>query len=165
VLSNTNLFTRAEQKLMAEIREKFKNVTTNTAPAGTRLTGTNKSYVFLDPQDSTLRHYQYENSGDYVEILFTDYDGKGEKAKVAFFVAKNGDGYEMLFDGTFRQFKNGQLDGLWIDCEDGHCAALMRFVNGKAVGKWLMWNRGGDEYMEADFEKPFDYFGHLSIHP
>lgn len=160
VISNTNLFSPSERELIKAVPFKFKNVTVNSAPEKTVCVGTNNSYALLSGV-FLIRRYQYTNSGDQVEVIFYNAPSSKERAIGVSFRTKLGDGYEELFNQTFRQFKHGRLDGLWVDFDRGHCAAWMRFKDGKAFGKWLVWDRTGSLYMKMEFKEPYDFIGHL----
>lgn len=165
IISNTNLFSPAEQKLLAELPLEYKDVTTNSPPKSSIFIGIDKSENPFFMEGFTIGRFQYTNSGDQFEIIFNNYgNGKGRAIGVSL-RTKSGDGYEALFNGTFRQFKHWQLDGLWVDFDRGHCAAWMRFKDGNAIGKWLVWNQSGSLYMEAEFKEPFDFIGHLNFSP
>lgn len=165
IISNTNLFSLDEQKLMKEIPLKYKNVTTNSAPTDSKFVGIGLGSFWLD--GFTIERFHQTNSEAQVEVFFDKHNGR--VAGVSF-RTKSGDGYDVSFYDrgvieSFRQFKHGQLDGLWADFDGDHCSAWMRFSNGKAIGKWLVWNRTGSLYMEAEFKQPFDFIGHLNFSP
>ena len=166
ILSNTNLFTPDEQKLLTEISFEYKNVTTNSGPSGSVFVGLDKdNFAFTGDYEFAL--FRYTNSEAQVKVFF-DKNGKG-KASWIRFRTQAGNGYDASFYkngiAAFRQFKHKQLNGLWADFEDDHCSDWMCFTNGKAVGKWLVWNRTGSLYMEAEFKEPYDFIGHLNFSP
>jgi hypothetical protein len=162
VIANTNLFSSDERMLIEEIPVKYKNVTSDSPPHGAVLVGTDHSYPLL-PDAFLIRRFQFTNSSDLVEIIFYTHGKAKAKPIGVSFRTKDGDGYEELFNQTFRQFKHGKLDGLWADFDRNHCSAWLRFANGMAVGKWYLWNRSGDIYMAADFKQPFDFIGQLNF--
>jgi hypothetical protein len=151
LVSNTNLFSAAEQKLLADIPPKYRNVTTNFGPPGTvlvSLTNSGKGLVAIFRQTA---------SGTVEEITFS-----GMKTiKVR---SRQNDGYDVDLTNddcsilNFRQIKNGVVDGLFVSFYEDHCASWMRFEKGKAVGKWLAWGRGNTLVLEAEFKQPYDYF-------
>ncbi|MCW5551584.1 MAG: hypothetical protein KIS67_05380 [Verrucomicrobiae bacterium] len=135
VLSNTNLFAPVEQELLAEIPLKYKNVTTNTGPLGTVLVALTNS------AKGWAATFQYTNADAREEITFAG-------MKIAKFRTKAEDGYDVdlsrrdEFTLNFRQIKGGAVHGLFVSFYEGRCASWMRFENGKAVGKWLLWGEG-----------------------
>jgi hypothetical protein len=166
VFSNTNLFTPDDQKLLMDIPLEYKSVATNSAPPGSIFLGFGKdSFAFAG--DYVYLLFCYTNSEAQVKV-FIDKHSDGKTSWIRF-RTKSGDGYDACFYNngiaTFRQFKHSQLNGLWADFEGDHCAGWMRFVNGKAVGKWLVWNRTGSLYMEAEFKAPYDFIGHINFAP
>lgn len=170
IISNTNLFSRTEQQLLMRIPAKYRNVTTNSGLSGTVFTGLSKlksPILFHDAGPIWVSHFRNTNSDAQIEVWFcaAPHDQKGT---VVTYRTKSGDGYNAAFTSTeisrFRQFKSGQLNGLWADFEGGHCVAWLHFVKGKAVGKWLVWNEAGTLYMEAKFKKPYDLVGPISFH-
>jgi hypothetical protein len=167
IISNTNLFSSAEQMLLIELPTEYKNVTTNAPPKGSLFAGMDKTANSFFMEGFTIARFQYTNSEARVKVFFNEMS-KG-RAIGASFRNQSGNGYEVLFNNDviagFRQFKHGQLDGLWADFESGHCSAWMHFANGKAVGKWLMWNKTGSLYIKAKFKQPYDFIGHLNFSP
>ena len=160
LLSNANLFSLAEQKMLKEIPLKYKNVTTNSGPLGSILAGLERK-----TNGDWIARFQYTNSEAIDEVRF----GLQLSAK---FRTKAGDGYDVnldkpdihgisLFD--FRQVnQNGVTEGLVAAFYGEHCHWWMHYVNGKAVGKWLVWDVWNKKYMnhlciEAEFKEPFDY--------
>jgi hypothetical protein len=166
IISNTNLFSLAEQKLLAEIPLEYKNMTTNSGPSGTVFVGfgTLNSPI---ADGISISQFRYTNSNAQLKMFFYSLETPTEI--VVSFRTKSGDGYDALFSslgmtngGIFlRQFKQNQLDGLWVDFKGDHCADCLRFKDGKAIGKWLVWNQTGSLYMEAEFKQPYDFIGHL----
>ena len=173
IISNTNLFSLAEQKLLTEIPLEYKNVTTNSAPLDSVFIGLERpkpspSYPWLT-SDSEILHFRYTNSDAQLKVLFFNEAAK-QDGIVVIYRTKSGDGYDAAFTppngiSRFRQFKRGRLDGLWADFEGDHCAAWLHFVNGNAVGKWLVWNKMGSLYMEADFKESYDLIGPVNVAP
>ncbi|HEX5219822.1 MAG TPA: hypothetical protein VFZ59_09665 [Verrucomicrobiae bacterium] len=150
-VSNTNLFSAAEQKLLADIPLRYRSVTTNFGPSGTvlvSLTNSGKGLVATFRQTST----------DTVEeIAF----GGMKTVRVR---SKSNNGYDVDLTNddcsilNFRQIKGGVVNGLFVSFYEGHVASWMRFEDGKAVGKWLAWGRGNTLVLEAEFKQPYDYF-------
>ncbi len=83
VISNTNLFSHAEQKLLQEIPLKYENVTTNSGPPGSFLVGLNKN-----TNGYWVTLFRYTNSDAQDVITF----GWRITAKYA---DKTNDGYEV----------------------------------------------------------------------
>jgi Ankyrin repeats (3 copies)/Ankyrin repeats (many copies) len=101
VLSNTNLFTAQEQKLIGEALVKYRNVTTNSGPPGTVLVDSYETNLIIPPlywlgtnrpenvrrtNQIWVAHFQYTNSDAQEEIRF----GAGVSAK---FTNQSKDGY------------------------------------------------------------------------
>jgi hypothetical protein len=156
LVSNTNLFSPAEQKLLQEVVLKYKNVTTNSGPPGSILASLNK-----DTNGYWVARFQYTNSEMQDEVTFGI-------EKVAKHLNKSGDGYGVSMDYmlgrsaesifNFCQLKHGVKDGLSVDYYDnGHCLTWMHFSNDMAVGKWLEWNSDGGLRLEAEFKTPYDF--------
>lgn len=170
VISNTNLFSMAERKLLKHIPLEYRTVTTNSGPRGTVFVGfgTLNSPITHD-LDVTVSRFEYTNSGAYVKVLF--FHSRLSPRLAVSFRTKSGNGYDALFphrgssvnEPCLRQFKHGKLDGLWVDFKGGHCLDWLRFRHGKAVGKWLVWNEAGTLYMEAKFKRPCDLIGPISV--
>lgn len=164
-ISNTNLFSPVEQKLLKELPLEYKDVTTNSPPRDSKFIGMDKTGNSFFMEGFTIAQFQNVHSKARVKVFFGEMS-KG-KAIGASFRDEAGDGWEITFNGdavdAFRQFKHWQLDGLWADFDGSHCSSWMRFKDGKAVGKWLVWNKTGSLYMEAEFKEPFDFIGHLDF--
>ncbi len=163
LISNTNLFSAAEQILLHEIVQKYKDVTTNSGPAGSILVGLNK-----DTNGFWVANFQQTNSDVRDEITFSFVK------KRIMCLNKNGDGYgasvEYLFgksdDATVDvcQFKHNLRDGLIVSFyNNGHCLTWMRFSNGLAIGKWLEWNSVGGLTTEVEFRTPYDFERHYHV--
>jgi antitoxin component YwqK of YwqJK toxin-antitoxin module len=77
-------------------------------------------------------------------------------------------GYDVeLYRGIllrYLEYKNGILDGLCVYPNDparpntkfDRCFAYLRFVKGKALGKYIVWDENGLIASEMEFKKPFD---------
>jgi hypothetical protein len=160
LLSNTNLFSPAEQKLLQEVLLKYNNVTTNSGPPGSVLAGlqkgTNGYWVAL---------FRYTNSDAQDEVTF------GDRISAKYFNQAN-DGYEVLVtpgsgyaksEVACYQIKHNLMDGLHVVLSsDGHCLSWMHFSNGMAVGKWLeWWKLDNGLSLEAEFKSPYDIHKHV----
>ena len=185
VISNTNLFTLSEQTLLKEVLSKYKNVTTNSGPTGTVLTGlekTNNCYV---------AHFSYTNLQAREVIVFGNWPPETKHT------LKYGGGYSTLIDesafwGTLAKFrsnddngydvalgrsdvkgvlttewvaqiKQGKVNGLFVDFSNEHCQNLLHCVDGKAVGKWLQWDTYTDNHLlEVKIKSSLDYFKYMT---
>jgi hypothetical protein len=181
MLSNTNLFTPKEQKLIEGIFVKYKNVTTNSGPLDTVLIGLYKTNFIIKAMDRTagvenwIARYQYTNSEAYEEITI----GKSLSAR---FRTKSNDGYNMYFNRTgsgtmlgFTEIKQDLINGVLAEFEDAHPQGVdwnfrradfsnsrlfeyRQYTNGMVFGKYLMWNlRNGNLSIEAEFKEPYDW--------
>ena len=189
LLSNTNLFPLDEQKKIREVTLKYKNVTTNSGPVGSVF----KEFGLrqLKYADSTGTNSQlwvacfaYTNSEDQEEIW--SYYGQN----IVKFRTEAGDGYDAMFRNnfliTYMEYKHGLPDGLFVFAHDPmysyadeHCAMWTRFIKGKVLGKFIVWQMspiiyGQAEFKitdsttfkiaaEADFKEPFDFLKYQSI--
>jgi hypothetical protein len=117
LLTNTNLFTEYEQKQAAEIFVKYRNVTTNSGPSGTKLVGITYTNVVTPFTSFTNRFleavFQYTNSSARERIMFMAH------GIWAIFTSNHGDGYEAAlgeesgrFQVGFWQTKHNVADGL-----------------------------------------------------
>jgi hypothetical protein len=168
LLSNTNLFSAAEVQQLKAIPLKYKNITTNSGPAGTIFNGLAKRQWIAElgygnAIGTAITIFQvscfaYTNSAAWEEISFTSYMGA-----IVNFRTESGDGYNVqLINGRvirYEEYKNGVLDGLNESqgFDEDHCTTWSRFVKGKIVGKFIAWNEGGDIFAEAEFKEPFDF--------
>jgi hypothetical protein len=161
LISNTNLFTLAEQKLIGEIPLKYKNVTTNTGPVDTEFKGIEwrqwkfKGQIIKTFQVSCFVH---TNSGAWEEIAFLQ-----PRQTFIVYRTQTGDGYNVnlldgVFLGPFTEYEHGVLNGLSIGqgFDKEHCNSWERHANGKLIGKLLGWNESGELFFEAEFKEPFD---------
>lgn len=175
VISNTNLFTLDEQKLLKEVLFKYKNVTTNSGPTGSVLTGLEKKNNYW------VAHFSYTNLEAFEDIIFGDrstearHNGDyndfiaGLGIPLAKFRTKDGNGYDATISrssdmfSTFAEIKQGKVNGLFVDFSNGHCADLLRFVSGNAVGQWLQWDTYTDNHLlKVKIEAPLDYFKYMT---
>ena len=185
VLSNTNLFTFEEQKTIQEIFTKYKDVTTNTGPAGTELIGLYKTNFFVkilnreEPIEQWVANFGYVNSKSREEIHFG-----GHGVLFARFRSESGDGYDAGFssaaDGpilSFSEFKKGFPNGILAGFSNPHqswtndyrhaefagCPVVVyrQITNGLILGKYLMWNHENNHLiLEAEFKEPYDFEKH-----
>ena len=184
VLSNTNLFTLGEQKLISEAFEKYKNVTTNSWPSGTVLASLSKTNYVIKamnrdwPVENWTAIFRYTNSDASDEIRF----GGSILAK---FRDNSNDGYNVSFTRTgsgtlcgFGEVKHGLPNGLFVRFDDGFAQGVTwdyklarltnnslvehrQYTNGLVFGKFLMWNpQNGNLMLQAEFKAPFDLEKH-----
>jgi hypothetical protein len=173
LLSNTNLFSLAEQTKLDEITRKYKNVTTNSTPAGSvfrqwalrRRLGVELTSISTWVEVTNtfqVACFTYTNSDANEEMAFFD-----DNEIDARFRTQAGDGYDvyMLDDAIvkYQEYRSGLLDGLFVEIHDpnspddkDHCVGWARFVKGKLLGKYIMWQDGQIEAM-AEFKQPFDF--------
>ena len=184
VLSNTNLFTPEEQKLIKEVSVKYQNVTTNSGPADTLLVNLYKTNYTVQAIDKAVNVenyvacFQHTNSHTREEIIF----GGGVLIRVR---NKANDGYNVAFNCTrggtllsFWEVKQNLINGLFITFDDNrpqgmtwdyklanfdgsHLEEYRRYTNGMVFGKYLMWNpQSGNLLVEANFKEPYDLEKH-----
>jgi hypothetical protein len=184
LISNTNLFSIAEQNKLNEVTLKYQNVTTNSGPAGSVFKGwglRRTKYPALGVPTNVfwVACFTYTNS-DAQEEIRSDAVGY---IKVRF-RTPTGDGYDVSFVKnaliTYQEYKHGMLDGLFVALGliapsnpkyEEHCGAWARFVNGKILGKFIMWGPnnlvgkqvGFQIVAEAEFKEPFDFLKYQSI--
>jgi hypothetical protein len=180
VISNTNLFSPDEYKLLREIPLIYGKVaTTNSAPLGSVLIDlkteqvTNKYYgISID----WVARFQFTNSDSWDEVR------PGGDLRIHKVRNKDGDGYDIGYDiynngesvgpryggrpgGAdfwFYQVKHGVYDGLHVIIHHGdHCGEWMRYSNGMAVDKWLCWwSDGNNLFRWIKFKEPYDFEKH-----
>jgi len=178
-LSNTNLFTLEEQKVINEVRVKYKNVTTNSGPPGAVLSGlyqTNYSTPYGSGKE-WVACFRYTNSEASDEILFfpgSKYASNEAKTYQALLVkheTKSGYRYDADISGPddrgisslqFDEYQNGMRNGLSVGFQGADCRSLMRFSNGMAVGQWLMWG-DGKLILQAEFKTSYDFEKHSHL--
>jgi hypothetical protein len=175
LLSNTNLFSIAEQEKIKEVTLKYQNVTTNSGPAGTVFKGwelRRRRYVDLGLPTNTfsVACFSYTNSDAREQI-----DASGDaKHIIAKFRTPTGDGYDVaIVDNilmSYQEYKNELPDGLFVVVQDPkleHCGMWARFTKGKVLGKFIVWqmnDQSGFQIMaEAEFKDPFDFLKYQSI--
>jgi hypothetical protein len=182
VISNTNLFTPDEQKLLNDITLTYGDETSNSIPPGS---------VLVSFQATPMLTYWGTNWLWIAHLKFTNTDLTDEispggdlfRHKVR---NKDGDGYDFGIIPTkfdlvpygytgaagpefwFQQIKHGSKDGLYVEIIHGdHCSQWMRYSNGMAVDKKLYWDPNYNKFMIwAKFKEPFDIDGiHKHIDP
>ena len=183
VLSNTNLFTSEEQRLIKEVFAKYKNVATNSGPPGSVLTDLHQTNYIIQAVGGSFKaedwiaKFQYTNSDAYEVITFSG----GVLARF-----RNGakDGYNVSFVRTgggtllsFSQVKHDLPNGPFVRLSDlhpqgttwdyrlanfdgSHLLEYNQQTNGMVLGKYLMWNPNGKVMLEADFKEPYDLQKH-----
>lgn len=170
VISNTNLFTADEQKLLKEFPLKYGKTTTNSGPPGSVLVEL-KVYplkVYWGTNWLWFARFQFTNSDVWDEV---SPGGDLLRHKVR---NKTGDGFDLniipnqprdsgYVGGSgaqywYQQIKHGVKDGLSVEIIHGdHCVQWMRYSNGKAVDKWLYWDPNYNKLMIwAKFKEPYD---------
>jgi hypothetical protein len=174
LLSNRNLFSPAEEKLLKEVALKYKNVTTNSGPAGTVFKRWGMGQAKWTQQlieTFPVAFFVYTNSPNREEIGSI----LGGEEFAARFRTPSEDGYDVEFSHgmatRFLQYKKGVLDGLYvISNQMGHtnanidkCYFYLRFVGGKAVGKYIGWEDDGNIGVELEFKKPFDILKYSQV--
>ena len=181
-LSNTNLFTLEQQKVIADVFIKYKNVTTNSGPPGTMLFALYRTNYAINVRNKTVEvedcvaDFKYTNFDAQEQVVM---DRGGLSAK---FRTKSNDGYNMYFihtgNGTMLRFteqKNGLANGVLAAFEDMHSQGTnwsfkladftdsrlteyRHYTNGMVLGKFFMWNpRNGNLIIEAEFKEPYDW--------
>lgn len=164
LISNTNFFTTAEQKLLTEIPLKYKNMTTNSGPPGTVLVSlykTNFVIAFVHiTNEEWVAHFQYTNSQVQDEVTFLD-----PKTVSVKFQTKSGDEYFSNMRGdsmlALGQINQGVANGLFAAFENNHLISYQHFTNGIAIGKYFVWDpRNNNLMLEAEFKEPYDLEKH-----
>jgi hypothetical protein len=182
LLSNTNLISIAERKKLEEVVLKYQNVSSNSGPSDSVFKGwglRRTKYVESTGATDTfwVACFSYTNCAAQEEIR------SRQNSILAKFRTKEGDGYDVMLVSdsiiTYQEYKGGVLDGLFVTLHDPnqpnnydeHLGMWTRFVKGKVLGKFIIWQRGeqnGDtaEYKigaEAEFKEPFDFLKYQSI--
>ena len=167
LLSNTNLFSPAEEQWIKEVALKYKNVTTNSGPAGTVFKEWKTRQMKLSEKLThtyPVAFFNYTNSSDHEEVV-SKYDGQ---EVIAHYRTPSEDGYDVkLYRGMlmdFQEYKKGVLNGLFIrpnstshpNTNFDKCYGYLRFAEGMAVGKYICWDNTGKISSEMEFKKPFD---------
>ncbi|HUB87591.1 MAG TPA: hypothetical protein VMB22_06835 [Verrucomicrobiae bacterium] len=168
VVSNTNLFTLDEQKLLNGIPSGYENVTTNSGPPGTVLVGLYNRNRNKSGRAYWNAYFQFTNSGVRDEAVFMF----GTVATVHHIRNKAGDGFDLNIGGraldsdhigtgvleySFCEIKHNVRNGLSVYMHGDHCMQWMCYSNGMAVDKWLDWSADGSKLiLWAKFKKPYD---------
>lgn len=161
VISNTNLFTPAERSQLQLVKLKYKNVRTNSGPAGSVFKGWGMRQQHWRQYTNSLMVacFVHTNSNDIEEIV-SPY-GVDNYIWVKYRTSK-GDGYNAVFmEGTlvaYQEFKNSIQDGLWCQMAygDESLNLWMRFKQGQAVGQFLSWKDSGEITDRTVFKSPCD---------
>jgi hypothetical protein len=177
LLSNTNLFSAAEQEKIRQVVLKYQNVTTNSGPAGSFFQGwqfRRMRYTDLGVPTNyiTVACFNYTNHQAKEEV----YAYSGSRYIMAKFRKQNGDGYNVCFADNvlmqYQEFKNFLPDGLFVVVQDPkreHCGMWTRFDRGMAVGRIISWQRKDERQdvfeigSEAEFKEPFNYLKYQSV--
>ncbi len=183
VLSNTNLFTPKQQRLIKDVFLKYINVTTNSGPSGTKLIALYKTNFIFQAMGQTVNNerwigqFQYTNSGAREEIAF----GAGLSAK---YRTKSDDGYKVNIGRTgggsilrFMTVRGDQIDGLLAEFDDPHpqdmswdykhasftnsiLTEYRQYTNGMVFGKFFLWDINSRLMLAAEFKEPYDLEKH-----
>jgi hypothetical protein len=183
LISNTNLILPSELNRLREVTRKYKNVSSNSGPAGS---------VF---ERWGLRYWKYVDLNGITNVFrvacfaYDNCDAKDEiyeqipKCIIAKFRTRPGDGYDAYVVTNslimYQEYKGGVLDGLFVmvhdpyspNDADQHIGMWARFVKGKIQGKFIAWHMnehdGGQAgfkiVAEAEFRQPFDFLKYQSI--
>jgi hypothetical protein len=182
-LSNANLFTPEEQRLIREVFVKYADVTTNSGPHGTKLIALSKTNLAFQAMGKTVNterwigQFQYTNSDAKEEITF----GAGLLAK---YRTKSDVGYNVSIARTgegsilrFMTVKSDRLNGVFAGFDDPHPQGMnwnyknasftnsiltecRQYTNGMALGKFFLWDVKGRLILEAEFKEPYDLEKH-----
>lgn len=184
-LSNTNLFTPEEQKLIKEVFVKYRNVTTNSGPPGSVLANLYRTNFVIKAMNETVKDenwvadFQYTNSDMHERIRF----GFGMIAESR---NKSNDGCDVsltrMGGGTtlfgFMEIKHNLPNGLAVRFYDNRSQGMSwdyklasltnsslveyrQYTNGLVLGKYLMWNpANGNLTIEAEFKESYDFEKH-----
>jgi hypothetical protein len=184
ILSNTNLFSPEEQKVISSVFEKYKKVTTNSGPVGTTLADLYKTNFTIKAAGRTFQitnwvaRYQYTN----IEANETIFFGSGIMSQ---FRTKSNNGYNVSISRTgegsmlrFMEIRQGLINGLLAEFDDAHSQGVewdyrladfnksymteyCQYTNGMVLGKFLMWNPLNNNLgLEAEFKEPCDFEKH-----
>ena len=183
LLSNTNLFTEHDKELIHDVLLKYRNVSTNSGPPGSKLIDLSKTNCIVPVVKLTNSYwravFEYTNSGAQDELIFID---SGITAR---FQKKNGDGYIVglrRLDGVLsylvEQTRWGKGEGLNVEFndirettdsaerapenfEENHVTSWRRMTNGDIIGKWFVWNpENNNLILAAEFKMPYNLEKH-----
>jgi hypothetical protein len=163
LLSNTNLFSPEEQKLLKDIPIKYAKMTTNTGPSGSILTRLDRVTFGEDNEQAIMAHFSYTNSVAQEDFVFVT---NGQK--IVKYQSTPGNGYYagLVGDtlGSYQGLRDGTLNGLCVTFyEKDLVEMLLHYTNGKALGKFYVWTRAGAEFqgvglaVDAEFKEPYDF--------
>lgn len=172
VISNTNLFTPDEQKLLNDITLTYGDETSNSIPPGSVMV----SFKATPIQTSWGTRWDWVARLQFTNTDLTDEITPGGDLYRHKVRNKDGDGYDFNITPTkfdlvphdytgvagpafwFQQIKHGVKDGLYVEVIHGdHCSQWMRYSNGWAVDKKLYWDPNYNKLMVwAKFKEPFD---------
>jgi hypothetical protein len=182
-LSNTNLFTPEEQRLIKDVFVKYADVTTNSGPHGTKLVALYKTNVVYQLKGKTVNserligQFQYTNSDGKEEIAF----GTGLSAK---YRSESDDGYNVYIVRTgsgsilsFTAVRKGRINGVLAQFYDLHpqgmnwdykhasltnsvLAEYRHITNGLVFGNYFLWDIKGRLMLAAEFKEPYDFEKH-----
>lgn len=163
VISNTNLFTVAEQQKLKEVELKYQNISTNAGAAGSVFTGMQmRQWRLGEFTDKFLvACFKYTNSQATDELRIFD-------CRVRY-RTESGAGYDVRMSRgrlvQYQEYAGGVLNGLFVDStfDRAHCNSLARFTDGKMVGRFLNWSKNGEIVMDIYFKEPFDFLKYQTI--
>lgn len=166
-ISNTNLFTLAEQQLLKSIPLLYTNLTPTSGPRGTvpvhlgwfdRWLGKARfQFTNSDMQDETAVYngrlsgtqIVRNKAGDGYDIYGLGMDPLGHVPEFQLVQIKHG-GHHGVYPGVY--------NGLYVQIHGEHCIEWMRFSNGMAVDQWLYWAPDNTNLVRwARFKEPYDY--------
>jgi hypothetical protein len=165
-ISNTNLFTPEERKLIESIPVVYGHVASNFAPIGS-------VSIHLDWFHSSLNAWRHLGGNAHFQFTNSDLHDDAALGQTQIHHVRNkaGDGYDLYYrieekhggmvpNFWLIQYKHGVPDGLRINILDDHCEQWMRFSNGLAVDQWLWWDSSGKLLVRVKFKAPYDYLKH-----
>ena len=170
VISNTNLFTLDEQKLLNQTLSNYINVRSNFPPIGSVLVsyratplrvywGTNWQWVSRFQSTNSDLSDEVSQGGDLFRHKVRNKAGDGFDFNIVPDApSDSGFGGGSGPEGWFQQIKHGVKDGLHVEIVHGdHCSQWMRYSNGMAVDKWLIWDANKpDLILWVKFKEPYD---------
>ena len=187
-LSNTNLFSFEEQKLIRQALTNYIAITPNSGPQGTELVGSHKTNVVFQVAgrktnaEHLVAQFQYTNSDAREEITF----GAGLLAK---YRTKSNAGYNLYIGQTgsgsilrFMTVKDDRINGILVEFDDPHPQGLTwdyknaefansilteyrQYTNGLVFGRFFMWDIKSRLMLAANFKEPYDFEKHRGREP
>jgi hypothetical protein len=167
-LSNTNLFTPEEQKLLNNVLAKYKNyqeLKTNSGPPGSVLFSLCKTnYTVLNRKyENWVACFRYTNLDAKEEIHF------GSSSISTRFLTKAGNGYVVgigpIGGGLrlqFMQLKQGEPNGLYAVFVNSRLESYHHSFDRMTIGRYMMWNPlTGRLLLQAEFKEPYDLRKHI----